>query len=94
MKKEIVSVLTLFIVSMSLSAADTKDTALLAGGKASGEIRVFHVLNDTQNKFTPYDGSAYLGKLKYTTKDLGLQGLKASALGPFLFQSNSLFIFL
>lgn len=65
--------------TVSLQAEAAKDTALLSGGKVSGQIKAMHIISDDTNGFTPENGSAYLGKLKYVTPDLAVKGLKAGA---------------
>lgn len=55
-------------VSNSLSNSETK--AAFSGGTVSGQIKVMHVLSDKTNNFTPEEGSAYLGTLKYLTPEI------------------------
>lgn len=79
MKKIVSSTVAALAVAATVSAADAKDTALLTGGKVTGQIKAMQILNDKTNTFTPREGSAYLGKLKYVTPDLKVTGLKAGA---------------
>ena len=81
MKKIILSVAAL-AGTVALTAAEVpkaEDKALFSGGEVSGQIKAMHILGDKTNGFTPENGSAYLGTLKYVTPDLGISGLKAGA---------------
>lgn len=67
--------------AMALQAADVpkeKETALLGGGVATGQIKAMHIISDKDNSWAPNNGSGYLGTLKYVTPEV-VDGLKFGA---------------
>ncbi|MDQ7062117.1 MAG: OprD family outer membrane porin [Sulfurimonas sp.] len=74
--KKIVLSLAVLTATVALQA---EDTALLAGGEVSGQVKVMHILSDKTNGWAPETGSGYLGTLKYVTPNLFTEGLKAGA---------------